>query len=166
MTGLLGSMAAAKVVQLITAPTGVNAGLGALTLAGQAAPAALQAAQVFSQNVAAEVAERAQTFQYPTVSVYCEKLSNSQVEKFRSFSGTIQMAIELRYSQDRLDGLQDAMSVYVDALLQVLEASQGDWGNGLYFGGAFQAVYGPVRHGGKNFLQTTKITFEIGVSVN
>jgi len=166
MTGKLGGLATAKVVQLITAPAGVNASLGALTLGGQQAPGILQAAQVQSQNVSAEVAERAGNIQYPTVSVYCEKLVNSQVEKFRSFSGTIQMAIELRYSQDRLDGLQDGMSTYTDALLQVLEASQGDWGNGLYFAGAYQAAYGPVKHGGRNFLQTTKITFEIGVSIN
>jgi len=166
MTGKLGSMATATVVQMITAPTGVNAGLGALTLAGQAGPAILQTAQVVSQNVAADVAEQAGAIQYPTVSVYCEKLVNSQVEKFRSFSGTIQMAIELRYSQDRLDGLQDAMAVYADALLQVLEANQGDWGNGLFYAGTFQAAYGPVKHGGRNFVQSAKIIFQIGVSIN
>lgn len=166
MTGKLGSLATAAVVQMITTPTGVNASLGALTLAGQTAPAVLQSAQVVSQNVAADLAEQAGVIQYPTVNVYCEKLVNSQVEKFRSFSGTIQMAMELRYSQDRLDGLQDAMAVYADALLQVLEGNQGDWGNGLFYGGAFQVAYGAVKHGGKNFLQTAKITFEIGVSIN
>lgn len=165
MTGRLGSLATTKVVQLITAPSGVNAGLAALTLPGAVA-GELSAAQVVSQNVAAEVAEKAMAVQYPTVSVYCEKLINNQSEKFRSFSGSIQMAMELRYSQDRLDGLQDAMATYADALLQVLEASQGDWGNGMYYGGAYQASYGPVKHGGRNFLQTAKITFEIGVSIN
>ena len=42
--------------------------------------------------------------------MYCEKIVNDLTEKFRTFSGTVQMAIELRHSQDRLEGLQDAWS--------------------------------------------------------
>ena len=166
MTARLGTVATAKAVALITAPNGINAGVAALTFPGSGAAGALTASQVIAQNVASEVAEKAGPIVYPTVNVYCEKLVNSQLEKFRSFSGTIQMAMEVRHSQDRLEGLQETLATYTDALLRALDGSRGDWGNGLYFAGAYQAVYGAVKQGGKHYIQAAKVTFELGVSIN
>ena len=164
MTGTIGSAVTVKVIQRISGPSGVNAGLAALTQ-GETAPASpLDMAQVRSQNVAADVAERSTTVQYPAVNVYCEKIVNSLQEKFRTFSGSVQMAMELRHSQDRLDGLQDALDLYTDALMQVLNGGRGDWGDGMFYGGAYEVSFGPVKKGGKNLIQVAKVTFEIGVS--
>jgi hypothetical protein len=126
--------------------------------------APLSAAQVRAQNVAPDIADQSTTMQFPAVNVYCEKIVNSLVEKFRRFSGTVQTTVELRHSQDRLDGLQDGLENYADAIMQVLNANRGDWGNGMFYCGEYQAVFGAVKHGGKNFMQVAKITFEIGVS--
>ena len=82
----------------------MNADLAAL--AQGAAPRRLIDAQVRAQNVAADLAEQSTRVQYPAVNVYCEKIVNNLTEKFRSFSGTVQMAIEVRHSQDRLEGLR------------------------------------------------------------
>jgi hypothetical protein len=142
----------------------LNSGLAALTQGGIGLASPLDAAQVRSQNVAADVAERSAPVQYPAVNVYCEKIVNSLREKFRTFSGGVQMAIELRHSQDRLDGLQDALELYTDALTQVLNAGRGDWGDGMFYGGAYEVSFGPVKKGGKNYIQVAKVTFEIGVS--
>ncbi|MEI9972412.1 MAG: hypothetical protein WDO73_10375 [Ignavibacteriota bacterium] len=60
--------------------------------------------------------------------MYCDKIVNSLVEKFRTFSGTVQAVVELRHSQDRLEGLQDTLESYTEAILQVLSANRGDWG--------------------------------------
>jgi hypothetical protein len=164
MTRTIGSAVTVKVIQRITGPSGVNSGLAALTQ-GESAPAnPLDTGQVRSQNVAADVAERSTTVQYPAVNVYCEKIVNSLQEKFRTFSGSVQMAMELRHSQDRLDGLQDALELYTDALTQVLNGGRGDWGDGMFYGGAYEVSFGPVKKGGKNFIQVAKVTFEIGVS--
>ena len=164
MTNGLGSAVTAKVVGLVTGSSGVNANLGELTSASGTAAALVDAAQIRTGSAAADLAERAGTVKYPAVNIYCEKLVNSLAEKFRSFSGTAQMAIEVRYSADRLDGLQDGLEVYVDAVRQVLEANRGDWGNGMFYAGEYQVSFGPVKHGGANFIQTAKATFEIGVS--
>jgi hypothetical protein len=163
MSATLGSLATGKVIQRITGPTGVNSGLAALVDSDDA-PGPLAAAQVRSQNVAADVAERSTLVQYPTLNVYCEKIVNSLVEKFRTFSGTAQMVIEVRHSQDQLDGLQDTLSVYADAVLQTLNAGRGDWGDGMFYGGAYEVSFGPVKKGGKNFIQVAKVTFDLGVS--
>jgi hypothetical protein len=164
MTGTIGSAVTVKVIQRITGPSGVNSSLAALTQGATAPANPLDTAQVRSQNVAADLAERSTTVQYPAVNVDCEKIVNSLQEKFRTFSGSVQMSMELRHSQDRLDGLQDALELYTDALTQVLNGGRGDWGDGMFYGGAYEVSFGPVKKGGKNFIQVAKVTFEIGVS--
>jgi len=166
MTSKIGSAVTAKVLQQMTGPSGVNGALGALTQADQALAGLMDPSQIRAQNVAADLAERATGVKYPAVNIYCEKIVNQLWEKFRSFSGQVQMVIELRQSQDRLEGIQDRLELYADAAMQMLDGSRGDWGDGMFYGGGYEVVFGPVKQGGKNFMQTAKVTFQIGVSKN
>jgi hypothetical protein len=166
MTPHIGSLATCLVVQRLTAvTTGVNANLASLTN-GMPGLAPLEPAQIRTGNIASEIAEHGNTVRYPTANVYCEKIVNTQVEKFRTFSGIILMTIDLRYSADRVEHVQSTLEVYSDAVMGVLDVCSGDWGSGLFYGGGFQVVFGPVKQGGKNFIQTAKVTFEIGVSIS
>jgi hypothetical protein len=149
MTGTIGRAAAAKVAQRMAA-----------------AGAALSAAQIRQQNVSADLAEQSGVVRYPTVQVYCEKIVNSLEEKFRTFSGTLQMAIEVRHSSDRLEGLQETLETGADGIMQILNANRGDWGGGMYYSGGYQVSFGAAKHGGKNFIQVAKVTFEIGASIS
>ena len=54
------------------------------------------------------------------------------------------MAIDLRHSADRVDNLQSHLETYADAVMGVLDASSGDWGGGMYYGGGYQVAFGPV----------------------
>jgi hypothetical protein len=164
MTTTIGSLVTAQVIRLLTGASGVNRYIGATAQDNGRPPVPLSSAQVRAQNVAPDLADQSNVMQYPALNVYCEKIVNNLAEKFRSFSGAVQAAVELRYSQDRLDGLQDAVENYADAVMQVLNANRGDWGNGMFYDGQYQVVFGPVKHGGKNFQQVAKVTFEIGVS--
>jgi len=161
MAILIGSAARTKLMERLTAPAGINSTLGALTL-----PNGTTTLQVCAQNAAPDVADRTGTVQYPAVTVYCEKVVNDLREKFRSFSGTVHLAIEVRHSQDQLDGIEDTLEKYMDAVTQTLTANRGDWGEGMYFAGAYQVSYGAVKRGGKNFSQAAKVTFEVGVSAS
>lgn len=160
----IGSAVTGKVLQRMAGPGGVNAELGSLTLTEREFAGLVDTTQIRAQNVAADLAECATRVTYPAVNVYCEKIVNDLREKFRKFSGIAQMAIELRHSQDRLEGIQDRLDIYVDATMQMLHGTRGDWGDGMFYGGQYQVAYGPVKQGGKNFTQTAKVTFEIGVS--
>jgi hypothetical protein len=163
MTTAIGSLITSQVIQLVTGTSGVNFYLASSTQAGgQLHP--LNALQVRAQNVAPDIADHSNTMQYPAVNVYCDKIINNLTEKFRTFSGSAQATVELRYSQDRLEGLQDGLENYADAVTQMLNANRGDWGNGMFYSGEYQVAFGAVKHGGRNFLQVAKITFEIGVS--
>jgi hypothetical protein len=164
MAGTLGSAATATVIQLITAPSGMNSNLSALTAPDSLLAKPVDAGNVLAQNVASDLAEQSRPLTYPSVNIYCEKVSNTLTEKFRTFSGTLQVAIEVRHSQDRLDGLQDALELYVDSITRVLDGQRGDWGNGMFFTGEYQIALAAAKHGGKNFIQVAKITFPLGVS--
>jgi hypothetical protein len=164
MTGKLGSAATAKVVQRITGPSGVSAALGALTEGDTGFDSLVATSEVRTQNVAAALSERALGVKYPAVNVYCEKIVNSLKQKFQTFSGQVQMAIEVQQSQDRLDGIEGLLEVYVDATMQMLDGNRGDWGDGMYYGGGYEVAFGPVKQGGKNFIQVAKVTFQIGVN--
>jgi len=162
----LGSAATTAVIQRMTAPAGLNAGLAALTAPDSLLVKPVEAGQVHAQNASTDLAERSHATKYPCFNVFCEKIANNLKEKFRTFSGSLQIAIDVRHSQDRLDGLQDTLELYVDSATQVLDAGRGDWGSGMYYAGGYEVTLGAVKHGGKNFIQAAKITFEIGVSRN
>ena len=163
MTIKIGSAAAAKAAQLIGGPSGVQAKLSTLTQ-GDSSFAVTAPAEVRQQNVAADLVEKAGGASYPAVTVYCQKIVNSQKEKFRRFSGQVHVAAEVRHSQDRLDGLESRLQIYVDAVAQTLQSSVGDWGDGMFFGGGYEVSFSAVKHGGRNFLQAAVVTFALDVS--
>jgi hypothetical protein len=160
----VGSTVTAQVVTLLNAPQGLNANISTLAQAENATLPPLGQAQILAQNVSVELAERSMDVQYPAVNVYCEKIVNQLKEKFRNFSGKAVMSIEVRVSQDRLAGIESQLQSYVDAATQVLDQNRGDWGEGMYYAGCYEASLGPVKHGGQNFIQIGRISFDVGVS--
>lgn len=160
----VGSTVTAQALQLLSGPQGLNACLSTLAQAANMNLPPVPPNQLLAQNVSADLAERSSDVKYPTISVYCEKIVNQLKEKFRAFSGKAVMAIEVRVSQDKLGGLEDLLQAHIDAVTQVLDQSRGDWGEGMYYTGGYEAALGPVKHGGRNFIQTAKVTFEVGVS--
>lgn len=162
MAAMIGSLAAAKVAQLIVGTGGPSS--EAQLMIG--ADGAAREAQVRMQNVAADIAEQSEVVRYPVLLVYCDKVVNNLKEKFRTFSGTVQMAIEVRHSSDRLEGLGEQVEAMADAVTGTLTASRGDWGNGMFYSGGYQVAYAAAKRGGKNFMQAAKVTFEIGASID
>jgi len=160
----VGSTVTAQVVTLLNAPQGLNACVSTLAQAESLTLPPVGQNRILAQNVSIELSERSTDVQYPAVNVYCEKIVNQLKEKFRNFSGKATMTIEVRVSQDRLQGIESQLQTYVDAVTQVLDQNRGDWGEGMYFAGCYEAALGPVKHGGQNFIQIGKVTFDVGVS--
>jgi hypothetical protein len=122
--------------------------------------------QLIAQNLTPEIAERSTSGKYPSIYVYCEKVANQLREKFRTFSGQIGMAIEVRVSADRVGDLDVQMNLLVDAVTGTLDQNRGDLGAGIFYGGGYEVGFAVVKHGGRNFLQTAKVTFDLEVSRN
>lgn len=162
----VGSLTTSKLLAILGGAQGLPAAIADLSSAQNVSISAISEGQIIGQNVAPEICERSTITQYPLVCVYCSKIANQLREKFRTFSGEAQMVIEMRVSQDRLDQIETNVHSYIDALTKVLDQSRGDWGDGVFYAGGYEVTYGGVKHGGKNFLQTAKVSLVLEISTN
>lgn len=160
----LGSMVTSKSMGILTAPAGLSDRIAALSAAEQVELATIPPSQMAAQQVAFETAERSAGVSYPAVYVYCEGLVNTLREKFRTFSGRAQMVIEVRTTHDRLEGVTSGLQYYAAAVAETLDRNRGDWDEGMFYTGGYKVEFGPIKHGGKNFIQTAKVRYEVEVS--
>jgi len=160
----IGAAATQAVVEMLAGATGLPFTVPNLSQQDNVTLPPIGPGQIASENVAFEMVEKTAGVTYPAVYVYCEKISNVLREKFRTFSGTASMAVEVRVSYDLLDRLGRSLHLYAAAVTEVLDSQRGDWGNGMFFTGGYQVTFGPVKRGGSNFLQTAKISFDVDVS--
>lgn len=143
----------------------VTSGLpGALAANSDSAPT-LNGGQFLPQQIKPDVVEKSMTVVYPLVLVYCTRAENRQLEKFRSFSGSLSLVVELKSSSPQIAGLSDELQLLVDSTVSVLQQARGDWGDGLLYGGRYEVVFGPIRQGGRGFVQDAKVALEVSGSV-
>jgi hypothetical protein len=160
------SVTTAKVVEFLTS---MDSGLGPLVAnlsetSGRSL-AGIDSDAFFQQNVAASVIEKSVAVKYPVVHVFADRVQNLLTEKFRTFSGKIRTIVEVRMSQDRIEELENAVRLYVDAVTQVLDANRGSWGQGMFFAGGYEIKFEPIQRGGLNFLQIARVTFDVDLSI-
>ena len=105
MAGTTGTLTATLVSMLSSTTNGANVRVVAIEQADPTLSAA-GIRSIVALNASVEIAEKTGQAQYPALLVYCDKLSNSLKEKFRQFSGKAHLVVEVRYSQDQLDGLE------------------------------------------------------------
>ena len=155
MAGLSGTLTSI-VVSMLTSPIGgVNVRIGAL----DGADSTLQAGgirNILALNASVEISEKTGLVQYLALLVYCDKMSNTLKEKFRQFSGTAHVVVEVRHSQDELAGLESNADVYVDAVSALLDGSRGDWGSGLFYAGGYDVSYETAEARRQEFSATSK----------
>ena len=159
-----GSVAVSRVIQMLRGNTGLPYNIQAIAELTGTDLAPIRSEHILGINVAPEVAERSSGVTYPSVYVFCDRVKNTLKEKFRTFSGQVRTNIEIRVSNDRLEGVEHQLQLYADAITGVLDNNRGDWGNGAFFGGSYEINYGQVKHGGKNFVQTARVSFELEMS--
>ena len=159
------SIAVGKVLEIFTAPgTGLAAAVAEIAVNAGVELTAISTESVIRQNAPVALMEKSAAVKYPVALVYADRVQNLLTEKFRRFSGTVRTVAEVRASQDRIEGLEEKVRLYVDAVTQVLDANRGAWGQGMFFTGGYEVKFEPVQHGGKNVLQVAKVIFEVDLS--
>lgn len=161
-----GILAAQTLLSLLRSGEGVNSALAAISLRENFQITPLDEARMYCQQVARDVAERAQTFQYPVLYVYCDRIQNLLREKFSRFSGTVRLNVEVRVSQDRLEGLERHLQLYVDAITDVLGRIRGCWGGGISYPGGYEVKFDGAKPGGRSYVQGAVVTLEVDVSLD
>src|SRR5712691_9484291 len=127
------SITAQKLVEFLTAAdTGLGPIVANLATNAGVELAAIPPEHVIHQNAPIALAERSQAVKYPVVHVYSDRVQNLLIEKFRTFSGRVRTVAEVRVSQDRIEGLEEKVRLYADAVTQVLDTNRGSWGQGMF----------------------------------
>jgi hypothetical protein len=158
------SIATQEVLNRLQSDAGLAYSIAALSERLRIPLPGIAAEQLITRNVAAELAEKTAGARYPAVHIYCERVHNDLREKFRTFSGTATMCIEVRISQDRMEGIEEQLQYFIEAVTEVLDSNRGTWPNGMFFGGGYEVTFSALKHGGKNFLQSAKVRFELNIS--
>jgi hypothetical protein len=159
------SIVTTQFVALLNATdTGIQQAVGTLAVDSGIPLTPLPAEHIVAQNTSVAIAERSNAVKYPVLHVYSDRVRNLLTEKFRNFSGKIRTVAEVRVSQDRIEGLEDQLRLYVDAVTQVLDANRGSWEQGVFFTGGYEVNFEAVQHGGRNFLQVARVSFEVDLS--
>jgi hypothetical protein len=159
------SIVVGKVVQIFTAPgVGLAEAVAEIALNSGVELTVIAPEGVVQQNAPVALMEKSAAVKYPVTLVYADRVQNLLSEKFRRFSGRVRTVAEVRASQDRIEGLEERVRLYVDAVTQVLDANRGSWGQGMFFTGGYEVKFEPVQYGGRNLLQAAKVIFEVDLS--
>jgi hypothetical protein len=141
-------------------PGGINDQLAAMS----SNPALPPVGSILNLSAPLDVYEKSASVKYPVATLYCERLRNTQMEKFRVFSGNALLVVELRVSGTRAEDLETNLNSYVEAACAVLYASRGAWSDIGTYSGAYEVKFLAMRPGGKQFTKSAQIEFEIQVS--
>ena len=168
MTPLSLIAAQTLLAQLTTGPTpgdeltALISATGA-TLGGQVPP--IPVSEIVVSSASPDLSDRNVQLTYPRICIYTSGLKNTQVEKFRAFSGSLTVVIEIWNSADFVNSSDTWIHVYTQCVAELLQKSTGDWGNGLFYSGSYDVQFSSPRPGGLGFVQFARLTANLGVSV-
>jgi len=145
---------------VFSGPGGINDQLAALSLT----PALATVGSILKLSASVDVYEKTCNVRYPAATICCERLKNSQTEKFRMLSGSALLVVEIRVSGAVAEELESNLNSYVEAACRVLDASRGPWSEIGTYTGTYDVKFQSLRPGGKQFVKSARIEFDIQVS--
>ena len=159
-----GSSSTRELARILQGEAGIGFSIGQISERESFELPLIEDSQIVTRNVAADLAEKTASVKYPLLHVYCDRVVNSLKEKFRIFSGTARMNVEIRVSHDRIEELEMRMQLYVEAVTEVLERNRGEWNRGMFYTGGYEVQFGAMKKGGKHFIQIAKVQFDLNIS--
>jgi hypothetical protein len=64
-----------------------------------------------------------------------------------------------------MNDLQPSLQTYVEAVTDVLDKKRGRWATGMFYTGGYEIEFGPIKRGGRNFVQSAKVELTVNMSV-
>jgi hypothetical protein len=122
--------------------------------------------QVVVSSATPQIGDMDLGLSYPRVCLYTTGLKNTQLEKFRSLSGTMTLVVDIWASGDLMTQVDQWAHYYVEAVTDILRQNIGDWGNGVFFDGTYDLQFHAPTAGGFGFAQNARVTCSLHVSRN
>lgn len=157
-------LAVQKVKSLLTEGEALSQAVTALGQAFNLRLPPLRTGNIFISSMSAELGDRNAQMTYPRICLATFSLQNLQIEKFCAFSGVANITAEIFSSGDRLEDSDSWIHYYVEAFTSILREGIGDWGDGVFFGGAYECQMLPPKPGGLGFAQAAKVSFDLQIS--
>jgi hypothetical protein len=158
-------IAVSELSRLLQADEGLPLAIAELSLTVEELPQ-VSLTNIIQGYAGADLLEKSAGSRYPSVFVYCDRIVNKLVEKFRTFSGTTELVVEVRVSHEHIEELHRQLNAYVQAVTYVLDRNRGIWRQGVFHAGAYEITFQPIKRGGKNFTQSARVRVETHVSVD
>lgn len=126
----------------------------------------IQISQIIASSASQEMSDRDAQLVYPRICLYSSGLKNTQVEKFRSLSGSLFMVADVWASGNLISDVESWIHFYVESATNLLRNNIGDWGDGVFFPGTYEVQLQSPKAGGLGFVQMARVTFQLNVSRN
>lgn len=159
-------LAAQTLSSLLTNANALQQAVENLAMACSVNVPIITSTQVVLSSASADLADMDLQLTYPRICVYSSGLKNTQAEKFRSFSGAITVTTEVFASGNLVSDTDQWIHFYVEGVTQILRQNIGDWGNGMFFSGAYDVQLQAPKAGGFGFIGSAKVACSINVSLN
>jgi hypothetical protein len=159
-------LTAQKTASLLTSGNALQQQLAGLASACNTIVPPITPGQVVLSSAAPDLGDKDIQLTYPRICLYSAGLRNTQVEKFRSLSGSVLVIADVRASGNLVNEVDQWIHFYVEAMTSLLRSNIGDWGDGLFFSGSYDVQFQPPRAGGLGYVQSAKVTFNFNVSQN
>ena len=160
------SLAAHKVFDLLTSGNALEQQVKSLAGEANVSVPSIPSAQVVISSISPEIGDKNVQLSYPRVCLYSSGLKNTQLEKFRSLSGTVAVVAEIWASGDMVTQSDEWIHFYVEGVTELLRQRIGDWGDGMFFAGVYEVQFQAAKAGGLGFVQSAKVTCSVNVSRN
>jgi hypothetical protein len=159
-------LAAQKVSGLLTNSNALPQAVAALASACSVNVPAISSAQIVLSSVNADLGDMNLQLDYPRICIYSSAVKNTQIEKFRSFSGSVTITAEVFASGNLISDIDQWVHFYVEGVTQILRQNIGDWGDGMFFPGTYDVQLQAPKTGGLGFVESAKVSCNINVSLN
>jgi hypothetical protein len=159
-------LSAQKLSDLLTKGNALEESINALTTSSNSTVPVITSTGIVLTSAGADIADKDVQLTYPRICLYTTALKNTQIEKFRSLSGTVSVTAELWASANLLQDTDQWIHFYVEAMTDILRQSIGDWGDGIFFSGVYDVLFQPPKVGGFGYVESARVTCIMNVSRN
>jgi hypothetical protein len=157
-------LAASKVLALLTTDNILQQTVSALATQFNVDLPAISASDIVVSPAGQVLSENNAQLSFPRVCIYSTQVKNNQNMKFRSFSGTVQVASDVWFSSALLADTDTGLHYYLEALSSILRANMGDLGDGFHYSGIYDIQLQAPKTGGFGFVEMAKVTCSLDVS--
>lgn len=159
-------LAPQKVLNLLTAANALQQKVETIAGSTNIILPVITSAQVVLSSAPPNMGDEDLQLTYPRVCVYSAAVKNTQIEKFRSLSGTISVTAEVWASGNLISETDQWIHYYVEGVTEILRQNIGDWGDGMFFSGMYEVQLQAPKVGGFGYVESAKVICSLNVSQN